>query len=64
MAAQSKPLEITSEPGHHLVLKNQYTRVFQVEVPPHASTQMHLHRNTYLFVNLGQAKMTSRARLR
>jgi mannose-6-phosphate isomerase-like protein (cupin superfamily) len=57
VAAQSKPLEITSEPGHHLVLRNQYTRVFQVEVPPHASTQLHLHRNSYLFVNLGQAEI-------
>ena len=55
--AQSKPLELTSEPGHHLALQNQYTRVFQVEVPPHASTQLHLHRNSYLFVNLGQAEI-------
>ena len=55
--AQSKPLELTSEPGHHLALHNQYTRVFQVEVPPHASTQLHLHRNSYLFVNLGQAEI-------
>ena len=57
LAAQSKPLELTSEPGHHLVLQNQYTRVFRVEVPPHASTQLHLHRNSYLFVNLGQAEI-------
>lgn len=57
LAAQSKPLELTAEPGHHLVLQNQYTRVFQVEVPPHASTQMHLHRHSYLFVNLGQAEI-------
>ncbi|HKW25318.1 MAG TPA: hypothetical protein VJN48_06005 [Terriglobales bacterium] len=57
MAAQSKPLELTSEPGHHLALKNQYTRVFQVEVPPHATTQLHLHRHSYLFVELGQAEI-------
>ena len=57
LAAQSKPLELTSEPGHHLVLQNQYTRVFQVEVPPHASTQLHLHRTSYLFVNLGTAQI-------
>jgi len=50
---QTKPVEITSEPGHHLALSNAYTRVFQVQVPPHASTQMHLHRHSYLFVNLG-----------
>jgi len=57
MMAQSKPLELTSEPGHHLVLKNQYTRVFQVTVQPHATTQLHLHRHSYLFVNLGQAEI-------
>lgn len=57
IAGQSKPLELASEPGHHLILKNQYTRVFQVEVPPHATTQLHLHRHSYLFVNLGQAEI-------
>lgn len=57
MTAQSKPLELTSEPGHRLALQNQYTRVFQVEVPPHASTRLHLHRHSYLFVNLGQAEI-------
>jgi mannose-6-phosphate isomerase-like protein (cupin superfamily) len=55
--AQTKPLEITSEPGHHLVLQNRYTRVFQVQVPPHASTQLHLHRHGYLFVTLGTAQI-------
>src|SRR5690348_17931391 len=55
--AQSKPLELTTEPGHHLVLSNQYTRVFQVTVQPHATTQLHLHRHSYLFVNLGQAEI-------
>lgn len=55
--AQSKPLEITSEPGHRLVLSNAYTRVFKVEVPPHAATRLHLHRHSYLFVNLGQAEI-------
>lgn len=55
MGAQTKSLEITSEPGHHLVLRNQYTRVFQVEVPPNSSTRLHLHRYSYLFVNLGTA---------
>lgn len=56
-AAAQKPVEITSEPGHHLVLRNQYTRVFQVELPPHAATQLHLHRSSYLFVNLGPAEI-------
>jgi mannose-6-phosphate isomerase-like protein (cupin superfamily) len=53
--AQTKPVEITSEPGHHLALRNQYTRVFQVELAPRASTQLHLHRHNYLFVTIGPA---------
>lgn len=55
--AQTKPLEITSEPGHHLVLQNRYTRVFRVELAPHASTQMHLHQHSYLFVTIGTAQI-------
>lgn len=54
---QNKALEITSEPGHHLVLSNQYTRVFKVQLPGHASTQLHRHRYAYLFVNLGKARI-------
>ncbi|HEU5334615.1 MAG TPA: hypothetical protein VFU27_01555 [Terriglobales bacterium] len=46
---------LDKEPGHHLVLQNQYTRVFQVEVPPHASTELHLHQHNYLFVSIGPA---------
>src|SRR5690348_18346938 len=38
-------------------LSNQYTRVFQVTVQPHATTQLHLQRHSYLFVNLGQAEI-------
>lgn len=48
-------VEITAEPFHHLVLKNKQVRVFQVEVPPKASTLMHRHRNDYLFVTLGDS---------
>lgn len=54
---QDKPVEITAEPGHHLVLQNQYTRVFQIALPAHASTLLHAHRHCYLFVNLGTAKI-------
>ncbi|MGE5207130.1 MAG: hypothetical protein ACM3PW_16085 [Chlamydiota bacterium] len=46
---------LDKEPGHHLVLQNRYTRVFQVELPPHASTKLHLHQHNYLFVTIGPA---------
>lgn len=55
--AQSPEVELTSEPGHHLALENAYVRVFKVEVPPHASTQMHWHRHDYVFVTLGASEV-------
>jgi quercetin dioxygenase-like cupin family protein len=52
-------VEITSEPSHHLALQNQYVRVFQVEVAPHAATLMHRHRHDYIFVTLGPAQISN-----
>ena len=61
-AAQTAPttaapagVEITSEPFHHLVLKNRKVRVFSVEVPPKAATLMHRHKSDYVFVTLGES---------
>jgi hypothetical protein len=51
----SGAVEITAEPHHHLVLENQYVRVFKVEVPPHGETLMHRHRHDYMFVTLGDS---------
>jgi len=50
-------VEITAEPGHHRAIENQYVRVFQVEVPPHASTLLHRHRHDYVFVTLGACEV-------
>jgi quercetin dioxygenase-like cupin family protein len=50
-------VEITAEPSHHLVLENQYVRVFKVEVAPHAATLMHRHRHDYVFVTLGASQV-------
>ena len=51
--AQAGEVELTSEPHHHLALENAYVRVFKVEVPPHQSTLVHVHRHDYMFVALG-----------
>ena len=48
---------ITAEPSHHLVLENEYVRVFKVEVPPHAQTLIHRHEHDYVFVTLGDAEV-------
>ena len=56
LAAQTPAeVEITAEPGHHLVLENKQVRVFKVEVAPHAATLMHRHRHDYIYVILGAA---------
>lgn len=60
LAAQTTTdVEITSEALHHLTLENEYIRVFNVEVAPHASTLMHRHRHDYVFVTLGDAHISN-----
>jgi quercetin dioxygenase-like cupin family protein len=58
-AQTTSEVEITAEPSHHLALKNQYVRVFKVEVAPHASTLMHRHRYDYIFVTLGSSHVVN-----
>ncbi|MFI5110442.1 MAG: hypothetical protein ACHP9S_03250 [Terriglobales bacterium] len=48
---------ISQEPHHHLVLENEYTRVYDVTVPAHQSTLLHRHDNDYLAVILDPAEM-------
>lgn len=57
--ASTPEVEITSEPSHHLALENQFVRVFKVEVAPHAATLMHRHRHDYLFVTLGDSRVSN-----
>ncbi len=54
-----KEVEITAEPHHHLVLQNEYVRVFSVEVSPKDATLLHRHRHDYVFVNLGTAEISN-----
>ncbi|MGA1998787.1 MAG: hypothetical protein ABSG52_02250 [Terriglobales bacterium] len=48
---------ISQEPHHHLVLENEYTRVYDVTVPAHQSTLLHRHDNDYLAVILEPAEI-------
>ena len=57
--ATAPEVEITAEPSHHLALDNEYLRVFEVEVEPHAATLMHRHRHDYVFVTLGDAHISN-----
>ena len=57
--AVAPEVEITSEPSHHLAVENEHVRVFQVEVAPKASTLLHRHRHDYLFVTLGDSRVSN-----
>ncbi len=59
LAQQQQTVEITSEPSHHLVMQNEYVRVFDVTVAPKASTLIHRHNHDYLFVTLGDSDVVS-----
>jgi len=60
--AQQNPVEITSEPHHHLVLENTYVRAFAVNVAPKESSLVHRHGHDYLSVSIGDAQiMNARA---
>lgn len=57
--AQEKPVPITSEAHHQLVLENEYTRVFHVVIAPRESTLMHQHDLDYVFVQIGAADISN-----
>jgi hypothetical protein len=46
---------IPKEPHHHLVLENEYVRVFRVSIPAHDATLLHQHDVPYIYVSLGPA---------
>lgn len=59
LSAQSpeapKVVPVAEEGHHHLVLENEYVKVFQVEVPAHSETLYHQHDRDYIFVTLGDS---------
>lgn len=56
-AQPQQPVDITSEPSHHLVFENEYLRAFNVIVAPKISTLVHRHDHDYVFVTLGDADL-------
>src|SRR3954471_4002868 len=57
--AKPQVVPITEEQHHHLVLDNEYVRVFHVEVAPHSETLYHQHDMDYVFVTLGDSVVES-----
>jgi hypothetical protein len=56
-AREPVAVPIPKEPHHHLVLENEYVRVFRVSVPAHSATVLHQHDVPYLYVALGPANV-------
>lgn len=50
---------IDKEPAHHFAIENEFLRVFDVVVAPHAATLMHRHDLDYMFVILGDADISN-----
>jgi quercetin dioxygenase-like cupin family protein len=55
--AQPAAVDITAEPHHHVVLQNQYVRLFKVELAPRDQIQMHRHDHDYVFVTVGDSEI-------
>ena len=56
-ADNNAAVPLSQEPHHHLVLENEYTRVYHVVVPAHQATLLHRHDNDYLAVILDPAEV-------
>ena len=54
-AAQNNSVPVDKEPVHHLVLANEFTRVYSVTVPVAGQTLLHRHNYDYVFVALNDA---------
>ena len=59
VAQEQTAVEITNEPGHHLVISNTFIRAFDVIVAPRATTLVHRHNYDYVFVTLGDSDITN-----
>jgi len=54
-APAANSVAVKDEPHHHLVLENEFVRVFYVDVPAHQATLLHKHDGPYLGISLGPA---------
>jgi hypothetical protein len=58
----SHVIDIADEPRHHLVLANEFVRVFAVEIPPGDRALCHRHPQDYLLYSASAAEIISAAR--
>src|ERR1700730_17278432 len=51
-------LPLEAEPHHHLALKNEYVKVYQVEVAPHDAVKLHRHDADAISLSLSESLVT------
>jgi len=52
---------LASEPHHHLALHNEYVNVYEVEVAPHDSVQLHRHEFDAISIMMSNSEVVVRA---
>jgi hypothetical protein len=58
-AQAPEAVPLPKEPHHHLVLENDYVRVFRVSLPAHDATLLHQHDVPYVYISLGPADVVN-----
>jgi quercetin dioxygenase-like cupin family protein len=51
-------LALEAEPHHHLALKNEYVKVYQVQVEPHDAVKLHRHDTDAISLSLSESLVT------
>ncbi len=54
-------IPLASEPHHHLALHNEYLNVYEVEVAPHDSVQLHRHQFDAISIMMSNSEVVVRA---
>jgi quercetin dioxygenase-like cupin family protein len=55
---EPEALPLDAEPHHHLALKNEYVKVYQVEVAPHDAVKLHRHDTDAISLSLSDSLVT------
>jgi len=55
-------LDLSAEPHHQLLLENEQTRVFRLELRPNEASLPHHHGTAYAYLSLGQATIANEVR--
>jgi hypothetical protein len=60
-AQMATVIPLASEPHHHLALHNEYVNVYEVEVAPHDSVQLHRHEFDAISIMMSNSEVVVRA---